>query len=58
MLAPVKVLHLPDPAETATERFGADRAAALMAEGEAIPIDEVVAQVLAKPSPAPEPVST
>ena len=43
MLAPVKVLHLPDPAETATERFGADRAAELLAEGEAIPIDEVVA---------------
>ena len=52
MFAPVKVLHLPDPAETAAERFGADRAAELLAEGEAIPIDEVVATVLARPSPA------
>ncbi len=51
MLAPVKVLHLPDPAETADERFGADRAAQLLAEGEAIPIDDVVAMVLARPSP-------
>ena len=53
MLAPVKVLHLPDPAETAAEKFGADRAGELLAEGEAIPIDEVVATVLAKPSPGP-----
>ncbi|HVQ23472.1 MAG TPA: adenylate/guanylate cyclase domain-containing protein, partial [Candidatus Saccharimonadia bacterium] len=52
MLAPVKVLHLPDPADTATKRFGAVRAAELLAEGEAIPIDEMVAMVLAKPSPA------
>jgi hypothetical protein len=52
MLAPVMVLHLPDPAVTAAERFGADRAAELLAEGEGIPIDEVVATVLAKPSPA------
>ena len=33
MLAPVKVLHLPDPAGLATERFGADRTAELLAEG-------------------------
>ena len=58
MLAPVKVLHLPDPAETATERFGADRAAELLADGEAIPIDDMVAMVLARPSPAPEVVAT
>ena len=51
MLAPVKVLHLPEPADTAAERFGADLAAELLAEGEAIPIDEVVARVLAMPSP-------
>ncbi len=51
MLAPVKVLHLPDPADLAAERFGTARAAELLADGEAIPIDEVVAQVLAaKPS--------
>ncbi len=50
MLAPVKVLHLPDPAGTAADRFGATLAAELLAEGEAIPIDDVVAMVLAKPS--------
>lgn len=50
MLAPVTVLHLPDPAELAAGRFGAERAAELLAEGEAIPIEEVVAEVLARPS--------
>ena len=30
MLAPVQVLHLPDPAGLATERFGDERAARLM----------------------------
>lgn len=47
MLAPVKVLHLPDPADLAVERFGAERAAQLMAEGAAASIDDVVAEVLA-----------
>jgi hypothetical protein len=42
------VAFMPDPAE----RFGADRAAELLAEGEVIPIDDVVASVLAMPSPA------
>jgi predicted ATPase/class 3 adenylate cyclase len=52
MLAPVKVLHLPDPAGLAIERLGAERAAALMAEGEALPLDEVVALVGAAAPPA------
>ncbi len=47
MLAPVKVLHLPDPAELAVERFGAERAAELMAIGADTPIAEVVGEVLA-----------
>ena len=51
MLAPVKVLHLPDPAELATERLGAERAAALLAEGEAIPVEDVVAAIFATPAP-------
>ena len=53
MLAPVKVLHLPDPVELANERFGAERAAALLAEGEAIPVEDVVATVFATPAPSP-----
>jgi hypothetical protein len=44
--------HLPDPAEAAAERFGTDRAAELLAKGEASSIDDVVARVLAMPSPA------
>ena len=51
MLAPVEVLHLPDPAGLATERFGADRTAELLAEGAAIPLAEISAQILALPSP-------
>ena len=52
MLAPVKVLHLPDPAELATERFGAERTAELLAEGERTPLAEMVAMVLSMPPPA------
>jgi predicted ATPase/class 3 adenylate cyclase len=51
MLAPVKVLHLPDPVDLATERFGPERAAALLAEGEAISVEDVVALVFASPAP-------
>src|SRR4029079_6184363 len=52
MLGPVKVLHLPDPAVTATERFGPERAVELLAEGDAMPIQAVVDIVLATPAPA------
>ena len=51
MLAPVEVLHLPDPAGLATERFGAERAAELLADGDAIPLAEISAQILAMPTP-------
>jgi predicted ATPase/class 3 adenylate cyclase len=50
MLAPVKVLHLPDPAETAVERLGAERAAALLADEAAPPVDDAVGMVLAIPA--------
>ena len=52
MFAPVKVLHLPDPAVLAAVRFGSDGAAERMDEGGSIPIDEMVAQVLAAAPPA------
>ena len=45
MLAPVKVLHLPDPGQLAVERLGADRAAELLAEGDALPFPEVLALI-------------
>jgi hypothetical protein len=51
MLAPVKVLHLPDPAEVATGRLGAERAAALMAEGDAMSMAEVLEVVAKAPLP-------
>ena len=51
MLAPVEVLHQPDPAGLATERFGADRTAELLAEGAAVPLADIAAQILAMPSP-------
>ena len=52
MLAPVKILQLPDPEAMAIERLGPERAAAVMAEGAALTTEEVVAEVLAAKPPA------
>jgi len=52
MLAPVKVLHLPDPSETAIARLGAERAAELMAIGADTDVNDMAAMVLAMPMPA------
>lgn len=55
MLGPVHVLHLPEPSGLAEAWFGPGRAAELMAEGEGMSIDDVVAAVAAAPPPeAPE----
>jgi hypothetical protein len=51
MLAPVKVLHLPDPAGLAAERFGPERARELLAIGAAVPLPRVIDEVLAAPPP-------
>ncbi len=51
MLAPIKILHLPDPAELAVERLGEHRAEVLLRAGAAVPIDEVIEEVLAAPVP-------
>lgn len=51
MLAPVTVLHLPDPALMATERFGPERARQLLDAWAATPVDELVAELLAAPAP-------
>jgi predicted ATPase/class 3 adenylate cyclase len=52
MLAPVTVLHLPDPADLAAGIFGAERAAELLREADAIPRAQVIAEVLAAPPPS------
>ncbi len=52
MLAPVTVLHLPDPADLAAGIFGAERAADLLREADAIPRAQVIAEVLAAPPPS------
>jgi predicted ATPase/class 3 adenylate cyclase len=51
MMAPVKVLHLPDPGDLAAEHFGPERALELLAIGAAIPLSQVIAEVLAASSP-------
>ena len=59
MLAPVKVLHLPEPADLVREALGEERANELMAEGAAIPVSDMVAMVVAAPAPrgtAPQPI--
>ena len=58
MLAPVKVLHLPDPAGLARDRLGAERAAELLAEGEAMALEDVVAAIEAAPLPGQAPEGT
>lgn len=47
MLAPVTVLHLPEPRDLAVDRLGEARATEFMAEGEAAPPEMIVEAVLA-----------
>ena len=54
MLAPVRVLHLRDPAEIAVERLGEERANELMDAGAATPLAQVIDEVLAAPPPTAE----
>jgi predicted ATPase/class 3 adenylate cyclase len=51
MLAPVKVLHLPEPRDLAMERLGAERAKKLLDEGATAPLREVIDAVLGAPAP-------
>jgi hypothetical protein len=51
MVAPVTVMHLPDPAGLAAERLGAERAAQLLAEGEAMAVADVVSEILGREKP-------
>jgi hypothetical protein len=52
MLAPVTVLHLPDPRGLAVDRLGVERAQELLDEGAATPLEEVIEAILAAPAPA------
>ena len=51
MLGPVHVLHLPEPSVLAEARFGVERAAKLMAEGEVMTIDDLIVALAASPPP-------
>ena len=51
MLGPVHVLHLPEPSTLAEARFGPERAAELMAEGEVMTTDDVVTALSVSPAP-------
>ncbi len=55
MLGPVHVLHLPEPSMLAEARFGPERAADLMAEGETMTTDDLVAALAASPPPGAPP---
>jgi predicted ATPase/class 3 adenylate cyclase len=57
MMAPVMVLHLPDPRELATEHLGRERAEQLIAAGAATPVMDLVTELRALPVPA-DPVIT
>ncbi|HET9614439.1 MAG TPA: adenylate/guanylate cyclase domain-containing protein, partial [Candidatus Limnocylindrales bacterium] len=46
MLAPVTVLHMPEPRTLALERLGSDRAQTLLATGAATPLETVIDEVL------------
>ena len=52
MIAPVKVLHLPDGGDMAVEVLGEERARRLMGAGAATPLVRVVEDILAAPTPA------
>ena len=52
MLAPVKVLHLPEPRALAVERLGEDAATKLLEESAAISLAAMVEEVLGAPPPA------
>jgi predicted ATPase len=51
MLAPVRLLHLPNLDDLVAERFGPERAAELLAAGAAVPLSDVIAEILGAPPP-------
>jgi predicted ATPase/class 3 adenylate cyclase len=57
MMAPVMVLHLPDPRDLVAERLGPERAAELIAAGAATPLPDLLAELVALPVPGAVPVA-
>jgi hypothetical protein len=55
MVAPVTVLHLRDPRETAVERLGQGRATELMDDGATTPLAEIIQKVNSAPVPEAAP---
>lgn len=51
MVAPARVLHLPDPVALARESVGSPRVEELLAEGGGAPVESIVEEVLAAPAP-------
>ncbi len=51
MLAPVEVLHLPDPADLAAAHFGAEESERLLAVGAATPRSVIIPEILAAARP-------
>jgi hypothetical protein len=51
MVAPVTVLHLPDPRETAAQRLGKERARELLEDGAMTPLEQVIEEVQSAPLP-------
>jgi predicted ATPase/class 3 adenylate cyclase len=49
MLAPVRVLHLPEPRDLAIKRLGEERATELLLAGAAMPVQQVIDDLLASP---------
>jgi predicted ATPase/class 3 adenylate cyclase len=58
MIAPTKVLHLPDGRDLAVEILGAERARELMAVGAATPVARIIEEILAAPVPGASSAST
>jgi tetratricopeptide (TPR) repeat protein len=57
MVAPVTVLHLPDPRETAIERLGQERARELMDDGAMTPLTEIIERVTLATAPTWSPAT-
>lgn len=52
MLAPVKVLHLPDPGDLMGEQLGAEASQNLLAVGAATPRSEIISEILTAVPPS------
>jgi predicted ATPase/class 3 adenylate cyclase len=58
MIAPTRVLHLPDAVDLAVERLGPDRVRELLEEGAATTVPRMVETILAADAPTGDPATT